>query len=312
MRVKSKKPIRFSAGLIAVFLALMPFGIFEPSLRQVEILPIYPDYSEKRLITSVKTDIEPISEHRFLLTVENTDIVPLFVDFAFELYAESGERIPIQKNNITSVAHAADLRLMLPPGGTDKLGINLSLLYDRLPPGTYILVKSLTIESRVRPVWEEVGVDVNTEYYISTVLELPSRMSKCDYPAEPVDTYIVYYEGMPTPDGLRGVCDSASETGCTLLFENTSADTWYVCDDHVIYQEVKGEWLPLLHSGSWGWTAVEGIPVASGDIQRLTIKWNAYDELEPGNYLVVNECYRTAGNPDSKAYSAIEFSISKR
>ena len=176
--MKSKWPRRFSAALIAALLALLPFWIFAQSLRHTELPPIYPDYSEERLITSVKADIEPVSEHRFILTLENNDTTPFFVDFAFELYSESGERIPIQKNNITSVAHAADLRLMLRQGSTDKLGVNLSLLYDKLSPGTYILVKSFTIESQVRPTWEEVCVDADTEYYIAVTLELPSSLTE--------------------------------------------------------------------------------------------------------------------------------------
>ena len=292
-----------------------------------EIAPIYPNYSPEKEVNNVVMTAERISEHRYRLFIENTSDELLYVDSTFALYTEDGKPVPLARDLLRasevdeseSFAEQHPLRKMTytstfplsQPSNysyTRSYGVTLSLLYGKLKPGNYRIVKQLVdgyYDNETTPL----------DQYISAPITITETMSDCDYEAAFLEYPDMLWAGTSIED-LKATASNATPVGLTLTIEHIGDTVWCpntVNGRFVIFEDVEGEWLPVrpkIIPTAWG---LVGSSEITADAPFTTeLLWEQrYGRLSPGTYLLAVECYRHEGNMQIQDLVTAEFEVPK-
>lgn len=250
--------------ILAFALVLMLSGC-----KKEEIAPIYPDYSPEKEVSDIIMTAEQLSEHRYRLFIENNSGKAVFIDSTFALYTEDGEPVPLVRDflrnpdskenqdsaedtSIRKITYETPLSLRKPTNYSyiRSYPATLSLLYGRLKPGNYRIVKQLLD-------WDEFSETTPIDKYISAPITITETTSNCDYEAAFYEPPDMMWAGTSIEDLETSVSDITS-TGLTLTLEHVGNTHWRpntVNGRFFIYEDIDGEWLPVRfkqYPTAWG------------------------------------------------------------
>lgn len=304
VRIKGKRMAKI--GLAVFFILIVVFAVTFPLCggTRENIPPIYTEYSPAAECEDVIMTADRISEHILCVTIENKSEGTVYTDYFFELYTPEGEHIPISDDLISGVAQTESVPVFVhntPPHNSHRMSVVLSLLYGDLKPGTYKIVKQISSN----PQYRETNNGIE---YISASFDLDMPMRACDYPAEPCDDFI-YYDGIPAPEGLTTVITDVSSTGCTVSVENTG-DTPWKPGAFALYKIIDGEYMPVRHKSSWGYSLLGYANLESGETMEHRVEWEQiYGTLEVGTYAYVKKWINNDGGESIETMLATEFEV---
>ncbi len=300
-----------------ILAALMLISIFSGCGKE-EIAPIYPDYAPEKEVSDVVMTAEQLSEHRYRLFIENNSDTTLFVDSTFALYTEYGEAIPLARdflrnstNSESRITCYSPLTLSKPINYsyTRSYAATLSLLYGRLKPGNYRIVKQLVA-------FDYLSETAPLDKYISAPITITETMSNCDYEAAFYEHPDMFWAGTSIED-LKASISDVTPTTLTLTLEHVGDIHWRpntVNGRFLIFEDVDGEWLPVHQkkiATAWGLAGSDEITAAAPFTTELGWEWS-YGELSPGRYLLAVECYRFEDGMSIDDMVTAEFEVPKK
>ena len=293
-----------------------------------EIAPIYPNYSPEKEVSNVVMTAERISEHRYQLFIENNSGEELFVDTTFALYTADGEPVPLardllrtskieespnfeEQHPLRKLTYKSALTLSKPSNYsyTRSYGVTLSLLYGKLKPGNYRIVKQL-----VDGYYDNETIPL--DQYISAPITITETMSDCDYEAAFLEYPDMLWAGTSIED-LKATASNATPAGLTLTIEHIGDTLWCpntVNGRFVIFEDVEGEWLPVRHKlmpTAWGLAGSAEI-TANTPFTTEVVWEQTYGALSPGKYLLAVECYRFEDKMQIQDLVTAEFEVPRK
>ncbi len=310
--------------LLIVFLLCCFFCGCEKS----EIDPIYPDYSPEKEVSDVVMTAEQISEHRYQLFIENKSGEELFVDSTFALYTEDGKPVPLtrdllrtstneesqnfeEQHPIRKLTYTSVFPLRKPSNYsyTRSYSATLSLLYGKLKPGNYRIVKQLVDR-------DHDDTAIPRDQYISAPITITETMSNCDYEAAFYEHPDMFWAGTSIED-LKASANDVTPTGLTLTIEHIGETHWCpntINGRFVLFENVKGEWLPVRQKIiPTGWTLAGSAEITADAPFTTELGWeHTYGELSPGKYLLAVECYRHENKMQIQDLVTVEFEVPKK
>lgn len=296
--------------------------------QKEDIPPIYPDYSPEKEVSDVVMTAEQLSEHRYRLFIENNSDDPLFVDSTFALYTEDGEPVPLVRDYLrnpgsketqdsaenTSVritTYESPLTLRKPGNYsyTRSYAATLSLLYGKLKPGNYRIVKQLVS-------WDYFSETAPIDKYISAPITITETMSNCDYEAAFYEHPDMFWAGTSIED-LKASVSNVTPANLTLTIEHIGDTHW--CPNTIngrflFFEDVDGEWLPVRQKNiptAWGLAGSAEITADVPFTAELGWEWT-YGELSPGRYLLAVECYRFEDKMQIQDLVTTEFEVPEK